>query len=141
VPGVTGSSLLGELPAAAIDELLEVAGPGSGSTLLSVELRQVGAALARSAPEHGAIDTLAGEYAYFGVGIAPAPPIAAANTAQLERVAAALAPYHAGREYSNFTEANGSADRFFGEETLARLRAVKADVDPDGVFQANHELA
>jgi FAD/FMN-containing dehydrogenase len=140
VPGVTGSRLLGELPAAAIDELLEVAGPGSGSTLLSVELRQLGGALARSAPEHGAIDTLAGEYAYFGAGIAAAPPLAAANTAQLERVAATLAPYSAGREYANFTEANGGADRFFADETLARLRAVKADVDPDGVFQANHEL-
>ena len=140
VPGVTGSRLLGELPAAAIDELVAVAGPGSGSTLLSVELRQLGGALARSAPEHGAIDTLAGEYAYFGAGIAAAPPLAAANTAQLEQVAETLAPYSAGREYANFTEANGGADRFFADETLARLRAVKADVDPDGVFQANHEL-
>ena len=140
VPGVTGSRLLGELPPAAIDELLEVAGPRSGSTLLSIELRQLGGALARSAPEHGAIDTLAGEYAYFGVGIAPAPSIAAANSAQLERVAAALAPYDAGLEYSNFTEANGRARRFFADETLARLRAVKADVDPEGLFQANHEL-
>jgi hypothetical protein len=137
---VTGSALLGELPPAAIDELLEVAGPGSGSALLSVELRQLGGALARSAPEHGAIDTLAGEYAYFGVGIAPAPPIAAANAAQLERVASTLAKYDAGLEYSNFTEANGGADRFFADETLARLRAVKADVDPDAVFQANHEI-
>jgi len=55
-------------------------------------------------------------------------------------VAAVLAPYSAGREYSNFTEANGGADRFFDGETLARLRAVKADVDPEGVFQANHEI-
>jgi FAD/FMN-containing dehydrogenase len=140
VPGVTGSKLLGELPAAAIDELLQVAGPESGSTLLSVELRQLGGALARSAPEHGAIDTLAGKYAYFGAGIAAAPPMAAANTAQLERVAGALAPYGAGREYSNFTESSGGADRFFAEETLARLRAVRAEVDPDRVFQANHEV-
>jgi FAD/FMN-containing dehydrogenase len=140
VPGVTGSRLLGELPSAAIDELLDVAGPGSGSTLLSVELRQLGGALARSGPNHGAIDMLAGQYAYVGVGIAPAPPIAAANSAQLERVAAALAKYDAGLEYSNFTEANGGADRFFADETLARLRAVKADVDPEGVFQANHEI-
>jgi len=140
VPGVTGAGLLGELPSEAIDELLEVSGPCSGSTLLSVELRQLGGALSRTAPEHGAIDTLAGEYAYFGVGIAPAPPVAAANRAQLERVAATLAKYGAGREYSNFTEANGSADRFFADATLARLRAVKADVDPNGVFQANHEL-
>jgi len=140
VPGVTGSRLLGELSPQAIDELLAVAGPASGSPLLSVELRQLGGALARSAPEHGAIDMLAGEYAYFGVGIAPAPEIAAANARQLDRVAETLAPYDAGRAYSNFTESNGGIDRFFDDETAARLRAVKADVDPDGLFQANHEI-
>jgi FAD/FMN-containing dehydrogenase len=140
VPGVTDSALLGDLSPEAIDELLAVAGPGSGSTLLSVELRQLGGALARSAPEHGAIDTLAGEYAYFGVGMAPVPPVKAANEAQLARVAAAVAPYDAGRGYSNFTESSGSAAAFFGEETLARLRAVRQDVDPEGLFQANHSL-
>jgi FAD/FMN-containing dehydrogenase len=140
VPGVTDHALLGALSPAAIDELVAVAGAESGSTLLSVELRQLGGALARSAPEHGAIGALAGEYAYFGVGIAPAPPVAAANRAQLDRVAAALAPYDAGRGYSNFEEQNGGADRFFDDETHARLRAVKAEVDPERLFQANHEI-
>jgi FAD/FMN-containing dehydrogenase len=140
VPGVSDHSLLGELSPQAMDELLAVAGPASGSTLLSVELRQLGGALARSNPAHGAIDTLAGEYAYFGVAIAPTPEIAAANEAQLERVADALAPYGAGVAYSNFTESDGGAGRFFDDETYARLRAVRAEVDPEGVFRANHEI-
>jgi hypothetical protein len=140
VPGVTDSALLGELTPQALDELLEVAGPGSGSPLLSVELRQLGGALVRSAPEHGVLDTLPAEYAYFGIGMAPVPPVQAANEAHLLRVAATLAPYDAGRGYSNFVEASGTAERFFDEATLARLRAVRADVDPYGVFQANHEL-
>ena len=139
VPGVTDHSLLGALSAEAIDDFVAVAGSGSGSTLLSVELRQLGGALAQSSPDHGAIDTLDAEYAYFGVGMAPAPHIAAATRADLERVGRMLAPHDAGR-YANFTEERVSADRFFGTKTHARLRAVKAQYDPENVFRANYAI-
>ena len=50
VPYWGDSILIGELPAAAIDSLLEAVGPGSGSQLLSVELRHCGGALSRTSP-------------------------------------------------------------------------------------------
>lgn len=140
VAGVSTHSLLGELGPEGIDALVEVAGPESGSSLLSVELRQLGGALARTSPDHGALDVLRGEYAMFGVGIAPEPGIRAANEAQLERLAETLAPWDAGL-YSNFTEFRVGAGRYFEQETHDRLRAVKAAFDPDELFRANYRLA
>jgi FAD/FMN-containing dehydrogenase len=141
VPGVTGHRLLGELPAEGIDAFVAAGGPGSGSQLISIELRQLGGALAQSSPEHGAIDTLNAEYAYFGVGIAAGPDATAATEAQLAHVADALAPYDAGRMYANFAEASrvGSSS-LFGAETVARLRAVKDAYDPTGLFRANYAI-
>jgi FAD/FMN-containing dehydrogenase len=40
----------------------------------------------------------------------------------------------------NFTEADGGAGRFFGGETWNRLRAVKAQYDPQNLFRANHPI-
>ena len=49
VPGLGDGMLLDDLPAAGIDALVAAAGPGSGSPLLSVEVRQLGGALATPA--------------------------------------------------------------------------------------------
>jgi hypothetical protein len=56
-PAKVDQTLLGDLPEAAIDAILEVAGPGTGSPLLAVELRQLGGALPRPAPGAGALAT------------------------------------------------------------------------------------
>ena len=53
-----GGQLLDELPPAAIDAIVEAAGPGSGSPLLSLELRQLGGALNDAPPDAGALATL-----------------------------------------------------------------------------------
>ncbi len=55
----------------------------------------------------------------------------------LHRVTGALRPYRSG-SYLNFEEEAADAASFYGEETYRRLRAVKAEVDPDELFLANH---
>ena len=62
--------LLDELPPAAIEALVALAGPGSGSPLAVVELRQTGGALARRAPGHGAVAGVDGRFVFFTVGMA-----------------------------------------------------------------------
>jgi hypothetical protein len=139
VPSASSSLLVDELPAKGLDDLLAVTGPGSGSPLVSMELRHLGGALGRTAPHHGAIASLPGTYAMFAVGSAHD---AAAGHAVRERaglVVETLRPYEAGH-YSNFSEESGNAGRFFGGDTWDRLRAVKTDVDPDNVFRANHAI-
>ncbi len=138
-PYATDHTLLGELPAEAIEGLVAAAGPGSGSALVSVELRHTGGALARPAPEHGAVSTLPGSFASFAVGMAVDEGSAAKTAADLARVGEALAPYRAG-QYLNFTEHPSRGESFFDPETAARLLAVKEAYDPGRLFQANHEI-
>jgi hypothetical protein len=70
--------LLGELPAAAIDALLAVAGPGACSPLVAVDLRHLGGALARPAPAAGALATVDVSFALLG-GAVPVTPEAGAR--------------------------------------------------------------
>jgi FAD/FMN-containing dehydrogenase len=132
--------LLGELPAEAIDDLVALAGPGSGSPMLSIELRHLGGALGRSAAGHGALAQLEGAFCLFAIGVTPDEAAAAALHAHFARVTEALAPYECGR-YLNFTEQAVGVDAFFDAPTLRRLRAVKAAVDPTDLFHANHQIA
>jgi FAD/FMN-containing dehydrogenase len=139
VPGLTGHSLLGELDERAIDELLLAVGPGSGSALLSVELRHTGGALARAEEGSGATATLPGSFAGFAVGIAADEAMTAKTEADLERFAAAARPYEAGH-YFNFVEERATAESFFAPEVAERLQAVRKTYDPERLLQANHEI-
>jgi FAD/FMN-containing dehydrogenase len=141
VPYIGQHQLLGALPARAIDDLLAVAGPGSGSPLLSVELRHLGGAAARRAEHHGALAAIDAPFLELAVGMAMDADGAAAVAAACGRVADALAPYDAGARYLNFLEEPTDPTTFYDDETVARLRAVKARVDPAGTIRANHELA
>jgi len=139
VPYLSAHELLGELPARAVDELVDAVGPGTGSPLLSVELRHSGGALARPEPENGALASLPGEFLAFGVGATPEEPTVAPVAAALADLSNALAPYACGR-YLNFVEESYDLREVYGEDGLRRLQAVKAEYDPDGVFHANHPI-
>jgi hypothetical protein len=141
VPALTDHRMVGDLPGEGVDALVEAAGPGSGSPLLSIELRHLGGALARSAPEHGALDTLGGDYAMFAVGVPMSDELAAASEETFARVGEALAPYDSGRAYLNFQERPTDPARLFEQGTYRRLRAVRAEHDRDEVFRANHAVA
>jgi FAD/FMN-containing dehydrogenase len=140
-PYVGEGFMLGELDHAAIDRFVAAAGPDSGSPLVSAEIRHLGGAAQRSAPHHGALATLDAEFITFSVGILADAALMPAFRAQLDTIAAAFAPCTNGREYLNFTEVRTDPARFYTPETYARLRAVKARVDPDEVFRANHRIA
>ena len=141
VPGAADYAMVGDLTAEAIDALVAVAGPESGSPLLSVELRPLGGALARPMPEHGARGTFDASYALFAVGMAMTPEMKAAVHAHAGRVVEAMDPYRAEDGYLNFAENSvDPADLFGDADAYARLRAVKAGYDPDDLFRANHPI-
>lgn len=141
VPSTGDAQMLGELTDAALDAFLAAAGPGSGSPLLSVELRHVGGALGRQKPGNGALASLDAAFLTYGVGMVLDEDTYRANREALARVREALAPVDNGREYLNFTQYETDPARFYTRETYARLRAVKAAVDPDSLFRANHPIA
>jgi hypothetical protein len=139
-PGMGGHQMLADLPAEALDELIRIAGPGSGSSLLSVEVRHLGGALASAPAGHGALGSLDGEYLCFAVGLPMTPEMGVAIAQDLQRVDGAMARWASGLGYANFTEEPADSAGFFSAETYARLRRAKSTYDPGDLFLANHPV-
>lgn len=139
VSGITGHLLLGDLPAAAIDDLLGACGPGSGSKLTSVEIRHGGGALSRPPRDGGALSSLPGSFNMFAVGSTMDPAAVEPTRARLTELRSALTPYEAGR-YLSFCDERVEFETAFPADVCERLRAARRRYDPDGVFLANHEL-
>ena len=140
LPYVGSGQMLGSLPDSAIDAFVAAAGPTSGSSLVSAEIRHLGGALRRSAPHHGALSTLDAGFITFGVGLALDEASYAAGRDRLDVVGQAMAPYTNGKQYLNFTESHTDPARFYRDDAYRRLREVKAAVDPDEVFLSNHPI-
>ena len=139
VPYTSESLLTGDLPPSAIDSLVEALGPGSGSQLVSVELRHGGGALSRAPHDAGALATLPGSFITFAVGFVPVPEAMAPTRAWLGAYQAVLEPYDAGR-YFNFVEQSFDITQIFPPEILHRLREVKQRYDPENLFHSNHPV-
>jgi FAD/FMN-containing dehydrogenase len=139
VPYTARNALLGDLDAQAIDELMAVAGPGSDSQLVMVEMRQTGGALARTAPHHGALASLRGSFVSEAIGLVMYEATALAAVVQTARVQSALAP-HAVGHYLNFAEEEVDVRDAYSADAYTRLRALKGEYDPDGLFRANHRI-
>ena len=140
VPGIGDGMVLAETTADAIDALVEVSGPGSGSPLLSVELRQLGGALARRDPAAGALATIEGDSAMFAVGLPMTPDLGELIHARVEAIKQALAPWNSSHAYFNFAEVPADADGLFAAETYRRLCEVKARYDADEMIVSNHPI-
>ena len=141
LPYLGEGSMLGTLDAEAIDRFVAAVGPGSGSSLISAELRHVGGELHRARPGNGAIATLDAEFVTFAVGAVMDDQSVHALDETLARLRAALEPYDNGREYLNFAEHQTNPARFYRPATYARLRAARAAYDPGQLFKGNHEIA
>jgi hypothetical protein len=140
VPGAGDGMTLTALSREGIDALVEIAGPGSGSPLLSVELRQLGGGFATASAGHGAVGTLDAEFALFAVGMAPTAAAAAAVKARVAAVKEMLAPWEDDCGYFNFADGPRDGDGLFPPETYRALQAVKAVHDPGELFRASHPV-
>jgi FAD/FMN-containing dehydrogenase len=141
VPGVGDGALLAGLPPEAVDALVRAAGPESGSSLVSVELRHLGGAISRPSAHHGAVGEIDAAFALFSVGTAFDDDMASSMRAQAAAVRAALAPWEAPRTYFNFTERRVDGSALFGEAEHRRLRRIKAQVDPGELFHVVHPIS
>ena len=135
-----GGQLLDELPPAAIDALVEAVGPGSGSPLLSLELRLLGGALTDAPPDAGALATLDHAFLTLGVGMVMDPEWGRRSTRAWTSVANALAPWDSGVKFANFVDVPIDTRTCYPPETFDRLQEVKARYDPDDLFRANHPI-
>ncbi|HEX5585363.1 FAD-binding oxidoreductase [Gaiella sp.] len=133
------AALLDDLPRAGVDELVAAVGPGSGSPLGMVELRQLGGALGRETPGAGARATLPGALSLVALGVPQDEASDKAVRTYLASLDRAVLPYRVG-DYANFVMEPTDASRFFDADTWARLRQVKALYDRTDLFKGNHHI-
>ena len=111
-----------------------------GAPLLSAEVRHLGGAVARPKAEHGALSHFEHEYLTFAVGIAPVPPAARRCTAHWSGSSRRSSRGRRGTRTRTSPSAAASAGSFHSEAAYHRLKRIKAQVDPENVIRANHEL-
>jgi FAD/FMN-containing dehydrogenase len=140
-PGVGDGGMLDVFPGEAVEALVASAGPGSGSALLSVEVRHLGGALARPSTDAGALSHLDGQFLLFSVGLPMEPEQGAVIEAQVDVVSGALEPFGRGRKYLNLAERPTDTRSAHSELAYRRLQRVRDAVDPNGLFRANHAIS
>ena len=140
VPFLGAGVFVSDFPAAAIDALVGLAGPDTGTLLVSVEVGHLGGALARPAPGGGAQPSIDANYLVVAVGAAPTPDLAGAARAQVQAVKDALGPWHAGYDYYNFEETPAPASAVLPPASYRRLQQIKAAYDPGQVIVSAHPV-
>jgi FAD/FMN-containing dehydrogenase len=140
VPGVGDSVTLGELTPEAVDALVGLAGAGADSPLMGVQVRLLGGALGREDEDAGALPKLDAEHLAFGVGAVFDPAAQPAIESYLDKIQAELAPYSPGGRVLNFTDRRGDVSAGFRPEVWERLKAVKTQYDPAGMFVAGNQV-
>jgi hypothetical protein len=140
VPFSGDGMLLTELSSAAIDAVLAVAGPDVDSSLLSVEVRHLGGALAPGASSGGAVPGLDAAFAMFAVGMTPDRHSRSAVRSAVDAVQTRLAPWSTGGATMNLAERHKAGTALFGAETYAQLRAVKTAYDPHDIVRSSQPV-
>ncbi len=138
MPVVDPAILLNGFPAEAAERLLAVAGPGSGSPQVMVEVRHLGGAYAREGAYPSAFSHRAARFSVLTVAVAADEEMAAGGLSHADQLFMVLADWDTGGVWPNFGIPHDavSARRSYDEPTLARLREVVEIYDPQGVLQA-----
>jgi len=139
-PAVGAGMMLSRLDDAAVDAFLAAVGRGVETPVFMAELRQLGGALGRPAEDGGALAHLPGSHAAMFLAMAFTPEMAAAGQEATGALVTALSEWSEGRNFPNFSERPIDPASAYEEDAWTRLRRVKADVDPSGLFLANHEI-
>ena len=138
------SEMLDELSPDAIETLVEVAGAGSGSPLILLELRQLGGGLARTADRLSTMGMGESRFIMNGIGPAFTPEMAEGVVAYLASVAEATRGFQTGDTYVNFMELDGASPErvkaAYAPEDYERLVALKDRYDPQNVFRFNRNI-
>ncbi len=145
IPYVDRSIGLRELNAETVEAFYEVAGPGSGSTLASVEIRALGGALSREPLTADAIPARAVPFQVFAFGVGPLEQ-APANRVALAELIDRLRPWGHERRMVAFLSPDEATDQsairlLYGEDLYARLAQLKKVYDPANMFRINHNIA
>jgi FAD/FMN-containing dehydrogenase len=140
VPGVGDGWMLDSLDARGAEAIVEAARMDGTAPLVSVEVRHLEGALGRPDPNGGVLSHLEASYAMYSVGSTMGPVTAAAIEERLGEIRAAAEPWLAATTYSNFADGDVDARDLYPGGAFERLAAVRAQLDPDGLFRSRHVI-
>jgi FAD/FMN-containing dehydrogenase len=106
-----------------------------------IHVHQMGGAVGRVGAADTAYPERSMEYVVNTVTGTPNPAELAANTEWARAVIASAKGDETGRRYVNFLSEASDAQSAYGEETYARLVALKDEYDPTNVFRLNQNVA
>jgi FAD/FMN-containing dehydrogenase len=139
------SELLTDLTPDGVTALVDLAGPGSGSPLVMLEVRQLGGRLAGPGEALSPMAHTEARFSLNAIGVTPTPERAAAVRAHLEKVASRIRPYATGDSYLNFLDLDGATPErvraAYSDRDWDRVLRLKADYDPHNVFRFNRNIS
>ncbi|MFC4120014.1 FAD-binding oxidoreductase [Nonomuraea zeae] len=143
VPGAfeADTAMLGELDAAAVRAVLDLAGPHEPVPHI-VELRHLGGRLAHPPAVDNAVGNRDARYLFNVVSRLERADLAEIRPAHA-RVIEAVAPWSTGGRFLNFMNgANGAArvPSAYDAAAYRRLTGIKAIYDPENIFRSNHNI-
>ena len=130
------------LPDAAIDAILDVAGR-IPSPFTDVLIQPLGGAYARVDPGATALSHRDAPWMYHALAQWTDPADTPLNRAWTGELVTAMAPFSRRATHPNHVSSGGRerVRSFYGEQTYARLVAVKDRWDPDNVFRHNQNIS
>jgi len=140
VPGVSNGWMLDSLDARGAAAIAEAARMDGTAPLISVEIRHLDGAVGRPDPNGGVLSHLEAAYAMFSVGVPMGPVTGAAIEERIGELRASAEPWLSRSTYFNFTENDVDPSDFYPVGAYDRLAAIRAEVDPDGLFRSRHTI-
>ena len=137
-PGRGAGWMLDALDPAAARAIVEAAAMDGTAPLVSLEIRHLGGALGRPDPNGGALTHLEPPYVMQSVGIPTDAEAVARIDERIAVVREATEPWRSRRAFLNFAERGVDPDAFHAPGVRQRLEALRAELDPDGMFRPTH---
>jgi FAD/FMN-containing dehydrogenase len=138
------SEMLRDLSPETRETLIELAGAGSNTPLIMIELRQLGGALSRPPADLNPMGRSDARFLLNGIGATFGPEMAQAVQAYLAHVAETVRPHASGTQYVNFMDLDGATPErvkaAYSQEDWERLVGLKDRRDPENLFRFNRNI-
>ena len=134
-------ALLGDLTPAAIETLLALAGPGTDTPQVMVEIRQLGGAITNGTHAPSAFSSRNASHSLMMIGLG-VPPMTHAVASHAAKVLTALRPWILSGGLPTFAPREGRPwlERTYDAETLDRLAMVSRAYDPASTIHGSGDL-
>jgi FAD binding domain/Berberine and berberine like len=137
------AELLSDLSPEAVGALVRVAGAGSGSPLIILEIRQLGGALAPTAENLSPMGSGDARFSMNAIGATFTPEMADGVRDRIALLSEATRPYQTGETFVNFMEEDPAEERVraaYPPEDWERLVDLKDEHDPHNLFRFNRNI-